>query len=691
MSSRTVLFTSLSKDYQSEAKLRAMYGPQVKNVWIANECKEIEELVEERDKVALKLEAAETKLIKLANASRLKSTKKGSHRDEKHVNETTGESGSVAARFLQPKQRPTHRLKPLIGKKVDTINWCRSELERLIPKIEAVQSKYRAGDAQFIPACFVEFYRQADAQSAFQSLAHHQGLHMAPRFIGIPPEQVIWKNLKITWQSRVVRRIVTTALVAVLIIFFAIPVAAVGAISNISALIEKVPWLGFINNCPSQILGVIQGLLPAVLLAVLMSLVPVFMRFMAKLGGAPSQAAVELKTQTGYFIFLVVQVFLVTTASSSAAASGAKIASDPSMATTLLAENLPKASNFYISYLILQGLAISSKSVLQLTAVVIFLILGKLLDKTPRKIYKRWTSLPGLGWGSVFPGYELLTVIGKPGQSTQCIFTLTLELAISYSIIAPLVLGFATIGLYLIYLANRYNLLFVNNAQIDTQGLVYYKALQHTTTGLYLSCLCLIGLFAIRTAIGPLILMIAYLIFAILFQISLHSALAPLMQYLPRSLQAEDADVEVGKTVRNGAGAPTRGPHGMVSDKVGSNGTDTELGPAPHKKPNFLTKWLKPHVYTDYQTLRRLVPNEFDGITYDRIMERDAYYHPAIGSRTPLLWIPHDSMGVSRQECAHSSKVIPMTDEGAHFDEKNKLVWDQESGRPPIYEEKIYY
>ena len=417
MSSRTVLFTSLPKDFQNEAKLRRMYGSQVKNIWIANECEEIEKLVEERDKVAFKLEAAETKLVKLANAARLKSIKKGTHGNEERMTATqngSGESGSVAARFLQPKQRPTHRLKPLIGKKVDTINWCRSELERLIPKIEAVQAKYRAGDAKFLPSCFIEFYRQADAQSAFQSLAHHQGLHMSPRFIGIPPEQIIWKNLKITWQSRVVRGILTTAFVSVLIIFWAIPVAAVGAISNIHSLIEKAPWLGFISKCPSVLLGVIQGLLPTVLLAVLMALLPIILRMMAKLGGAPSQAAVELKTQSTYFIFQVVQVFLVVTVASSASAAGAKIAKQPSSATSLLAENLPKASNFYISYFILQGLAISSQAVLQLVGVIVFMVLGKLLDTTPRKVYKRWITLSGLGWGTVFPVYSLLTVIGKP-------------------------------------------------------------------------------------------------------------------------------------------------------------------------------------------------------------------------------------------------------------------------------------
>lgn len=418
MSSRTVLFTSLPKDFQNEAKLRRMYGSQVKNIWIANECEEIEKLVEERDKVAFKLEAAETKLVKLANAARLKSMKKGTHGDDApttHPNNGTGESGAIAARFLQPKQRPTHRLKPLIGKKVDTINWCRSELERLIPKIEAVQAKYRAGDAQFLPSCFIEFYRQADAQSAFQSLAHHQGLHMSPRYIGIPPEQVIWKNLKITWKSRVIRGILTTAFVAALIVFWAIPVAAVGAISNINALIAKAPWLKFINNCPPVLLGVIQGLLPVVLLAALMALLPIILRLMAKLSGAPSLAAVELKTQTSYFIFLVVQVFLVVTLASSASAVGAKIAQDPSSATTLLAENLPKASNFYISYFIFQGLAISSQALLQLAGVVIFFLLGKILDNTPRKMYRRWISLSGLGWGTVFPAYELLTVIGKFG------------------------------------------------------------------------------------------------------------------------------------------------------------------------------------------------------------------------------------------------------------------------------------
>lgn len=419
MSSRTVLFTTVPKDYLDEGKLHRMLGKAVKNLWIANDCEEIEELVAERDKVAMKLEAAETKLVKTAVKTRVKGMKKNKGvEDAAHStsNNVDGESGSVAARWVQPKQRPTHRLKFLIGKKVDTINWCRSELERLIPKINALQDKYRRGEGTFIGSVFVEYYTQTEAQAAYQSLAHHQPLHMSPRFIGINPEEIIWKNLKMGWAARIIRNIVTIALVGALIIFWTIPVGFVGILSNISALSEPgspIKFLSFINKIPKVILGLVQGLLPAILLAVLMALLPIILRKMAKFAGKPTLSSVELRVQNSYFCFQVIQVFLVTTLSSGAASAGVKIFKNPGEAPNLLAQSLPTASNFYISFAILQGLTISSRAVAQLIGVILFNILGKFIDSTPRKMYKRFVTLSGLGWGTVFPIYTLITVIGE--------------------------------------------------------------------------------------------------------------------------------------------------------------------------------------------------------------------------------------------------------------------------------------
>ncbi|KAK4494736.1 hypothetical protein PRZ48_014092 [Zasmidium cellare] len=673
ISSRTVLYTSVPEDYMDETKLRRMLNPGVRRVWIATDCKDLEEKVEDRDKAALKLEAAETKLVKTANANRLKAEKKNGGRSPSEE-AAIGEGGSVADRYLKPKERPTHRLKPLIGKKVDTIDWCRGELKKLVPEVAVEQAKHRGLQSKKLNSVFVEFETTALAQAAYQSLTHHQILQMAPRFIGMTPEEVNWGNLRIKWWERVIREIVVIAGIVALIIFWSLPVAVVGAISNINYLTCILPWLDFINHIPKVILGVVTGLLPTILLAVLMSLLPIILRFAAKMKGDPTASAVELTTQNYYFAFQIIQVFLVATLGSAASSVVQKVSQNPASVTTILANNLPLASTFYLSYFILQGLAIVSGLLLGLVGLVLFMVLGKILDKTPRKMYKRWISLSGIGWGTLFPIYCNLFVI-----------------AICYAAIAPLVLGFATIGLALFYFAYRYNLLFVSNAVIDTKGLVYPRALQHLFVGLYVAEVCLIGLFAIATgtsvgALGPLILMIIFLVFTALYQISLNSAMGPLLTYLPKSLDAEEQ-----RLLNADSGVPEEGHYteGSAKEAHTTNGTH-ELGPAPHKKPNFFVKWLRPDIYTDYETMRRLVPKDI-AIRYTQQAEDTAFFNPAITSETPLLWIPRDPMGISRQEVHDTSKVIPITDDGAYLDEKNKICWDAEGGRPPIYEEKIYY
>lgn len=283
---------------------------------------------------------------------------------------------------------------------------------------------------------------------------------------------------------------------------------------------------------------------------------------------------------------------------------------------------------------------------------------------------------------------------------------LTALLAITYSCIAPLVLGFATIGLYLIYLAFRYNMLFVYNATIDTKGLVYPQALQQTLTGIYLAEICLIGLFGIRAATGPIIIEVIALIVTVLYHVSLHQAISPHLKYLPKSLAAEEEhllavehgsqpanDLEKAGVVQPLATGPT-GQNGTTTDKArvvdAGAVANTRIASPIKKKPNFFAKWLRPDKYCDYQTLRRLVPVGYADFDYTAEQKRNAYYHPAIASPTPLLWIPRDEAGISRQEVRHTSKVIPITDEAAHLNEKNKIITNQEE-RPPIHEEPVVY
>ncbi|GAB7338894.1 hypothetical protein MBLNU457_5576t1 [Dothideomycetes sp. NU457] len=675
LSSRTVLFTSVPDDYLDETVLRRTLGNAVKRIWIATDTQDLDDLVDQRDTAANKLEIAETKLIRTANGKRLKAEKKenknGSGKNNSDA--TAVESGNVAGRWITEKDRPTHRLKPLIGKKVNTIDWARAELEKLIPQVEEEQAKHRNHKAKKVGSVFVEFTTVPEAQNAYQSLTHHQVLHMAPRYTGMTPGEIIWSNLRINWWERIIRKIVVISIVTVLVIFWSVPVAFIGAISNVNALAHSYSWLSWLLNMPPVIFGVISGLLPSILLAALMALLPIFLRLMGRVAGNPTLSAVELSCQNYYFAFQVVDVFLITTLGSSAASAVGTIARNPVGITNLLATSLPNASDFYLSYFCLQGLGVVSGILLNTVPLILFLLTSKIAN-TPRKLYNSWTNLSGMFWGTLFPVYTTLFVI-----------------ALCYAIIAPLVLLFATIGLYFFYIAFKYNLLFTQNANIDTKGKCYPKALQHTFVGLYIAEVCIIGLFAIGTgsgngAIGPLILMIIFLVFTVLYHISLNSALGPLIDSLPKSLEAEESRLLEEERLND-----DKVHDDINGDTNGDvNGRASKLGPPPHQKPNFLTKFLKPHIYNDYQTMRRLVPGNIE-IRYEPEDEELAYYAPSIMNPVQLIWIPRDPMGLSQEEIRATPKILTITDEDASLDDKNKIVWDAEGGRPPIYQPEIYY
>jgi calcium permeable stress-gated cation channel len=255
------------------------------------------------------------------------------------------------------------------------------------------------------------------------------------------------------------------------------------------------------------------------------------------------------------------------------------------------------------------------------------------------------------------------------------------------------VLGFATIGLYLLYLAYKYNLLFVYDTDIDTRGLIYPRALKQILTGVYLGEICLIGLFGIQAAVGPLILQIVFLIFTVLYHISLVTALDPLLKYLPKNLEVEEESLLALEAGQQDDGEPPVGATGSEQKAAQVTPADADIAATSGttKKPNFFTKWLHPGRYADFQALRATVPRAHAAdIVYNPDTERDAYHNPAVSSPTPLLWIPRDQGGVSKQEVRHTSRSIPITDEGAILDDGNNIVWDEEA-KPPIYEEKVIY
>lgn len=115
----------------------------------------------------------------------------------------------------------------------------------------------------------------------------------------------------------------------------------------------------------------------------------------------------------------------MTTLTSAASAATAQIIQDPLSAKDLLAKNLPKATNFYISYFLLQGLMMSSMALLQVASVIVYKLITTFFDYSPRRLYERWTVLTRIGWGNVFPVFTNMGVIGKTVRSRNSLESTT--------------------------------------------------------------------------------------------------------------------------------------------------------------------------------------------------------------------------------------------------------------------------
>ncbi|KAK6348675.1 hypothetical protein TWF718_006463 [Orbilia javanica] len=441
-------------------------------------------------------------------------------------------------KYIQPKDRETMRVPltdwmpslPLIGRKVDIIYYCRQQLAILneaIPKEQATPEKF-----PLMNSAFLQFQSQIAAHMACQATNHHVPLRMAPRYLEVAPTDVIWENLHMRWWDRYLRYGASNAAVAGLILAWSVPMVFVASLSQISHLANLVPWLAFLQDAPRWLLSVIQGLLPPLLLTLLTAvLLPLLLQTLGKYSGLPTRTAADRAVQNWYFAFLFITVFFVVTISSALFGTIKDFIRDPVSIPTKLAATLPRASNFFFSYLLVQALGISGGALLQIAPLFLYYIIGPIFNQTPRAKWSQAKDLKFVTWGTFFPLYTNFGVI-----------------SITYSVIAPLSLFFASMVFGLFWLVYRYNLLYVMDYQVDSGGLYFPKAINHLYMGLYIMEICMTGLFLLVRdendeifCLPHAIIMLVMFFLTIIFQRVMYTNFAPLLEYLPITLE-DDAD-----------------------------------------------------------------------------------------------------------------------------------------------------
>ncbi|KAF5389675.1 hypothetical protein D9757_006040 [Collybiopsis confluens] len=547
---------------------------------------------------------------------------------------------------------------------------------------EAAEANPSADDPYPVAnSAFITFRKQISAHLAGQALIHHEPYRMASKFIEVAPSDIIWDNLSLNPYEMKVRLVISWGITAALIIFWAIPVAFIGTISNIQTVCTTEKWLAWLCTLPKPVIGIISGILPPVLLAVLMMLLPIVLRLLAKFEGIPKRTGLELSLMTRYFIFQVIHSFLIVTLSSGIVASIKELSGNPTSIPSVLASNLPQGSIFFLTYILLQGLSGTAGGFLQIVPLAIYYVKLFLLGSTPRSIWGIKYGTRSVAWGTLYPNTTLLVVI-----------------ALGYSIIAPIINGLACAAFFAFYMLYKYLFLlqYQQDLSTDTGGLFFPKAIQHLFVGLYVQLVCLAALFFLArdgnnkaTAVVEGALTIVLIVFTVFYHIIINNMYDPLKYSLPLTLvekmyhereepsvTSDDPDHEGRdrnelEMVESSTGTRPRGPS-VDDDRLklqhsAHAPSEVEGSAAVDAKTREREGSIKPMP-------DRPVP---------RAEEEYGFAHPAASRPQRTVWIPKDKLGLAdEEERACWEKGIDVSTKDAEMNEKGKVELTGE-GQPP--------
>lgn len=298
------------------------------------------------------------------------------------------------------------------------------------------------------------------------------------------PKALHWPAFSVPGYQAELRAIAVALFMIVFTLFWTIPAAFIVGLANLESLSAKSPfqWLEFINDLSPSVTGLIEGLLPPVIMSVLISLIPTLFRFVIGNERIASKTMIEMKTRDYFYMFTLYGSFLIIVLGSSFFRDFEAILEDPMNVINALANEVPGAGVFFASFILLKSLIPLPLLLSGIVRVIIRCIMLK-LAKTERQKRKARSG------GAVFQYFRY------SGTGMLILF-----LAIVYSSLSPLVSICAVIFFGLSYIVFRYMLLFMTFAEYDAGGSLFPGTFWGTALGLILKQLLVIVMLGLKEA-----------------------------------------------------------------------------------------------------------------------------------------------------------------------------------------------
>ncbi|XP_051146798.1 CSC1-like protein At3g54510 isoform X2 [Andrographis paniculata] len=378
-------------------------------------------------------------------------------------------------------------------KNEERIEKLKEQLQELSCRIRKTQSKELL-KAKELPVAFVTFKSRWGAALAAQTQQISNPLAWITEFAP-EPRDVLWSNLAIPYKYLPLYKLGVYIAASLLTIFFAVPVTAVQGIAKFDRLKKWFPPAVAVQMIPG-LRSVVTGYLPSAILNGFIYIVPFAMIQMAKLAGYPSRSRKDIKACNMVYYFLVGNVFFLSLLSGSLLDQIGESFSHPKKFPAHLASAASAQADFFMTYILTNGLSGFSLELLQPGLLVWDAIKSHAWDRGDRKR----PYLYSLPYYRIIPYVALCILIGMV-----------------YAVVSPLLLPFLVAYFCLGYVVMINQIQDVYTTTYETCG-QYWPYIHHYILGsIVIMQITMMGLFGLKLKPSAAICTAPLLVFTLLF------------------------------------------------------------------------------------------------------------------------------------------------------------------------------
>ena len=303
------------------------------------------------------------------------------------------------------------------------------------------------------------------------------------------PRDILWNNIYVSKGALRTRSILGELVVLLIITFYVIPIALISLLVSESALVSSSPRLAQLDQATALFASVIAMVQPLCIVALQQCLPPLFMAI-GRMEGLVAFSDVQMRAFSRYFLFQVLNVFLVTTVAGSIFDTVAIIVETPEAAFEMLGNSLPRMSSFFITFVTIKtffGLGFELVRTMALVQATLryFLVPNQTLRKARGRI-AGMRAIDDPGW---FPFHKILA------QDM-----LVVVISVVFAVVAPIVLLPCSLFCLFSRIMWTHHHMYVYESVFESGGQFWPKIFRRFVFGLIIAQMTITGQFILKEA-----------------------------------------------------------------------------------------------------------------------------------------------------------------------------------------------